>query len=114
MSNIDLGAGGEKLAVAFLKKNKFEILEVNYKTEIGEIDIIAADKKTICFIEVKTRTTDTKGLPREAVNIFKQRKIIHVASGYIKRRMLTNRQTRFDVIEILDGEITHIQNAFSL
>ena len=69
-----LGRAGEKLAVDFLKKKGFKILKTNYKTVVGEIDIIAQDREYIVFIEVKTRSSDNYGLPREAVDRKKQEK----------------------------------------
>ncbi len=69
-----MGRAGEKRAVVFLKKKGFKILKTNYKTVFGEIDIIAQDKDTIVFIEVKTRTSDNYGVPSEAVDKRKQEK----------------------------------------
>ena len=87
-------------------------MEVNYKNKIGEIDIIAKKDDRIIFVEVKQRTTAKFGYPREAVNYTKQRKIINVAQVYLKSKGLANSLIRFDVIEILAGEITHLENAF--
>ncbi len=106
------GDSGEKLALEYLKNNKYKILKTNYKTNIGEIDIIAKLENTIVFVEVKTRMSDKFGLPREAVNYYKQLKIRQVASQYIKFNKLFDSLCRFDVIEILAGKITHIQNCF--
>jgi len=104
------GDVGEELAAQYLKKNKYKIVERNYKNKIGEIDIIASQKKTIVFVEVKARTTDAYGLPCEAVNSTKQRKIRLVAEEYLKTHKAED--IRFDVIEVLDGEINHIADAF--
>jgi len=114
MSNLDLGRQGEELAAKFLKKNKHKILEQNAKLKTGEIDIIAFDKvdNCICFIEVKTRIGDAYGLPREAVGKERQFRYRNAAISYLKMKKLINSKTRFDVIEILDGEIVHIKNAF--
>ena len=78
------GMRGELLAVKFLKKQKYKILETNFTTVIGEIDIIALYKDTLVFVEVKTRLTKVFGLPREAVGSFKQNKIRLVATSYLK------------------------------
>ncbi len=110
--NKDTGNTGEKMAVKYLKSIKYKIIETNYSNKIGEIDIIAQDKKTTVFIEVKTRKTEKFGLPREAVGSYKQRKIRQVATGYMVANDLLDEQVRFDVIDILAGEITHIKNAF--
>ncbi|MCL1901194.1 MAG: YraN family protein [Firmicutes bacterium] len=114
MNNLELGKYGEELAAKFLKKNKHKILEQNIKLKTGEIDIIAFDKieKCICFIEVKTRIGDSYGLPREAVGLTRQHRYRNAAISYLKMKKLLNAKTRFDVIEILDDNITHIKNAF--
>ena len=67
---------------------------------MAEIDIIARDKDTICFIEVKTRRNTRKGLPREAVTWTKQNKIIQAALTYIQKAGLAESKARFDVIEV--------------
>ena len=113
-NNKILGDFGEKLAQNFLLKQKYKIIETNYKNSIGEIDIVCFDKaeKTYVFVEVKTRSSTKFGLPREAVNFSKQNKLRLVATEYIKSQKLFNKKVRFDVVEILDTDITHIKNAF--
>ena len=69
-----IGDMGERRAVKFLKKKGYKILETNFKTNFGEIDIIARKGDYICFVEVKTRSSDNFGEPREAVNFHKQKK----------------------------------------
>lgn len=112
MNHIALGKQGENKAVNYLKKKKFKILETNYKNLLGEIDIIAKDKKILVFIEVKTRSSKAFSLPSYAVNKSKQHKIRKTATLYLKVKNLFESHCRFDVIEILDGEINHIVNAF--
>ena len=107
-----LGVLGEKQAKNFLIKNKYKILKTNYTCPVGEIDIVAKQKDVIVFVEVKTRTSTQFGLPRESVTPFKQNKIRRVATCYLKENMLLNSPVRFDVIDILEGNITHITNAF--
>lgn len=107
------GDKGEELATNFIKKKlRYKILERNYKNKIGEIDIIALDKKTIVFVEVKYSSSSTFGLPRERVDYFKQQKIRKVASVYLKENGRLDSITRFDVIDIIDEKIEHIPNAF--
>lgn len=106
------GKKQEAIAQNFLKKKGYKILESNFSTKIGEIDIVAKDKNVIVFVEVKYRTTDGFGLPREAVNSYKQNKIKKVATLYLKINKLEEKDIRFDVIDILGEDITHIQNAF--
>lgn len=111
MKNI-IGKQGEIVAVNFLLENKYKILETNYKNKIGEIDIIAKKNNFIVFVEVKFRSSLAFGYPREAVNLHKQNKIKLVAQCYLQKHSLLNSAVRFDVIEILNNKITHIENAF--
>ena len=106
------GNQGEALAKKYLIKNKYKILETNYKNTIGEIDIIAKDKDTLVFVEVKARNSTRFGLPREAVTVYKQNKIHKVALGYLKFTHNMDAKIRFDCIEVLGDEVTHIKNCF--
>lgn len=81
-----LGSKGEDLAVRFLKRKGYRIIERNYKTPIGEIDIIAQDGGTLVFIEVKTRTSASFGYPFEAVDRKKRQKLKNLALLYLKKR----------------------------
>lgn len=94
-----LGKEGEELAKKFLNKKGYKIIEQNYKTPIGEIDIIARDRETLVFIEVKTRESLEFGMPFEAVNYTKRNKISKVALSYLKRFKETP-ACRFDVLSI--------------
>ena len=119
-----LGRRGEALAEAFLKRKGYEIVERNWKGKAGEIDIIAKDKKTIVFAEVKTRATEKFGAPVEAVDKTKQEHITRVASEYLQKdKAKKTPPVRFDVISvrIISGtlfgrlrgpEIEHIEGAF--
>jgi len=116
---IKLGQIGEEAAVSFLKKNGYRILEQNFRNKIGEIDIVALENDTLCFIEVKTRNSDFFGSPFESVTRAKQRKISQVALSYLKYKNISDRNTRFDVIAVLlDGDrhqsIEIIKNAFQV
>ena len=112
MNNKLKGAVGEQLAVNYLKKLGYKILETNFSTKVGEIDIIAQDKNYIVFIEVKNRTSLKYGRPSEAVNYIKQTKIKQVSQIYLQKNNKLNSFCRFDVMEILDNEINYIINAF--
>lgn len=112
-----LGAMGEKAAADFLVKNKYKIIEMNFKTKIGEIDIIARDKEYIVFIEVKTRSGTKYGLPCQAVDFRKQNVIGKVSAMYLANKGLNNQNCRFDVIEVYSNgydinNICHIKDAF--
>ena len=106
------GTGGEILAVNFLKKKKYKILETNFSNHVGEIDIIAEKDGVIVFVEVKRRQTLQFGRPIEAVDTRKQNKIRKVAEIYLMLNDKSLADVRFDVIEILGDEINHVENAF--
>jgi putative endonuclease len=113
-----LGTKGEDLAVRFLQKKGYRIVKRNYKTPVGEIDIIARDGDTIVFIEVKTRTDISFGYPFEAVNKRKRQKLKNLALLYLKRQGKES-PVRFDVLSIFcmdDGkkDIEHIKDAFEV
>lgn len=111
-----LGRAGEDAAAQFLISKGCTILEKNFRTRRFEIDIIAKDGNTFCFVEVKTRSNLKKGLPREAVMPAKQQKIIMGAAFYLKQHRIINQPIRFDVVEVMmaggTAQITHIPNAF--
>ena len=107
-----LGAKGEKLVANYLKKQGYKVLAQNYRTPFGEADIIAKDGEEIAFIEVKTRTTDSYGMPSEAVGKDKQRRYRQIAQCYWKQKG-EEPNARFDVAEVwADGKIEYIKNAF--
>ncbi len=109
---------GESLSVRHLKKNGYKILEQNYRNKLGEIDIIAKEKGTLVFVEVKARRSDLFGNPKWAVTPKKQRKISMVALYYLKATKQTRAKARFDVISISSSEdnprIEIVKNAFEL
>ena len=107
-----VGDIGEEIAVNYLKEKGYTILERNAQYTGVEIDIIAKDKKALVFCEVKTRTDTLYGRPVEAVNRPKQLRYIQGAKGYIVTHKVRNTDIRFDVIEVLEGEINHIIGAF--
>ncbi len=112
-----VGDKGEKTAVIFLKKRGFSILETNYRTRLGEIDIIACRKNLIAFVEVKTRQSSGYGNPEEAVDKRKRKKIIKTAKYYLVSKNLYDKQdVRFDVLSIKknrqDADIQYFENAF--
>ena len=116
--NLYLGKQGEEAAVSLLKENGYKILARNYKTKLGEVDIVAIDNDTFCFIEVKTRNTIRFGSPQEAVSRFKQRQISKAALMFLKENNLLDKKARFDVVSVLYSQdspkIDLIKNAFGL
>ena len=101
MKSKKLGNIGEQIIVEYLKKNSYKILERNFYTRCGEIDIIAKDKEEIVFVEVKTRSGVEFGQPSEAVNKIKQRHMRRAAQYYLYKSKLLNSFVRFDVAEVL-------------
>ena len=110
-----IGNAAEDAAAEWIKKNKgYIVLERNYSCAAGEIDIIAKDKDTTVFIEVKYRKNTKKGYPSEAVTETKQKRIIRTAMAYVSEKNTEN--IRFDVAEIVEKDgrkyIRYIENAF--
>ena len=118
MSNKVLGNYGESLARQYVQKLGYRILDENFRNKLGEIDLIAQDGKTVCFIEVKTRKSLDQGQPFEAITPWKIRKISQMATFYLKHKFHTLEiLSRFDVISIVQSKenpptIQHIKNAF--
>ena len=114
MSTRSQGNLGEDQGVTFLKSNNDKILERNYRSKFGEIDIIARDGKCLVFCEVKMRSTDIFGTPGEAITPTKLQKIILTLHWYMQTKSLEGHEFRVDAIEILNSErgveINHIQN----
>ncbi|WDV47681.1 YraN family protein [Clostridiaceae bacterium M8S5] len=114
-NNKEQGQKGEDIAIKYLKKLKYKILERNYAKKTGEIDIIAKDKEIVVFIEVKARKSDNYGNPSDAVNTAKQKNIIKTALLYQSINKLNNTQFRFDIVEVFmhkKDKINHLINAF--
>ena len=114
MSKREIWVKGEVAAREYLRNKGYTILEENYAGRMGEIDLIAEDGAVIVFVEVKARESTDFGYPIEAVTPQKVRKIVLTARQYLVQKRLLGKDVRFDVIEILRGEITHTENAFSL
>ncbi len=112
-----LGQEGEDRAAKHLEKLGYKILERNYRTRAGEIDLIALDRGEVVFVEVKTRTNNAYGAPELAVNPQKQRRMINTALGYIRSKKLHQVPCRFDVVAIStakERKVELIQNAFEM
>lgn len=101
MDRMNLGREGEKRAVQYLKKKGCIILERNFRCRYGEIDIIALDHSTLCFIEVKTRSRIDYGLPCESVDRKKEQHIKRCAYVYIRMHHMQDYDIRIDIIEVL-------------
>ena len=115
---INLGKLGEEEALDFLIKNGYKIIARNYRTKLGEVDIIASDRDTFCFVEVKARRTCICGTPAEAVSRIKQNQISKAALHFIKDKGLWGKKARFDVVSVTYSaglvKSDLIKNAFEL
>lgn len=106
------GLKGELKAVDYLKANGFNIITKNYKTKLGEADVICEKDGELYFVEVKNRSSLKYGTPAEAVNYKKQEKYRKIALYYLTENKLENTNVNFSVIEILNGQINFIKDAF--
>ncbi|MBR5273012.1 MAG: YraN family protein [Clostridia bacterium] len=106
---------GEIESTRFFRDNGYKILNVNFRTRFGEIDIICTKGNYIIFAEVKTRCEDSIAKPREFVDYNKQSKIVNTAMIYLSSNKF-KLQPRFDVVEVVHSKsgvkINHIKNAF--
>lgn len=112
------GKDCEQAAARFLKRSGFVLIEKNYRDYFGEIDLIMVEKRTLVFVEVKARRSESGGAGFEAVDIPKQRKIAKTAKRYLQKNDLLENASRFDVISILwpkdqrKPKIDHYRDAF--
>lgn len=95
-----LGTEGERAAEKFLRRQRYTIVARNYRCAAGEVDLIALDRSTLVFVEVKTRTQPGFGSPLDAVDRRKQRQIIRAAQYYLVEHRLADRNARFDVVGV--------------
>ena len=113
-----LGNEGERIAESYLKEKGYRLVERNYRCPVGELDLIALDRRVIVFVEVKTRSDDRFGTPLESVHLRKQKKMIKAALFFLSQRRLHHREARFDVvgISLVDRKpmVEHVKNAFEL
>ena len=112
----DLGHTGEAVAAKYYQKLGWLLLEHNYRTRFGEIDLILYTENTLVFAEVKTRRSAAFAAPAEAVNTAKQRRIVKAAGQYLQRSPFSDSLVRFDVVEVLPApggwQVHCIQQAF--
>ncbi|UCF86109.1 MAG: YraN family protein [Desulfobacteraceae bacterium] len=115
---LELGKLGETLALKKVKRLGYKKIIRNYRCPLGEVDLIAWDKDTLVFIEIKTRKGRSTDYAKEAVNERKKRQISKVALAYMKSNDCPDAKARFDVVAVCIGrgkpEIEVIKNAFEL
>jgi putative endonuclease len=110
-----LGERGERAAARHLKRQGMRIVLRGYRTEQGEIDLVARDRDILVFVEVKARR---QGVPAEAVTLEKQRRLTNVAFQFMRKYQLLEVRSRFDVVAIVwpddstPPHIEHFRNAF--
>ena len=101
---VSIGMSGEETAVKILKKHGYKVIERNYRTRQGEIDIIAQDGEYTCFVEVKFRKNDDFGDPGDFIDERKQQKIIKSAQYYAVKKGIYDTPMRFDAVLITAGK----------
>ncbi|MCD6386573.1 YraN family protein [Candidatus Sumerlaeota bacterium] len=101
--NDDIGSWGEEIAVEFLRKKGYRIIERNFRCKRGEIDIVASEGNSLVFVEVKTRSSTQFGEPEQAVNPEKLRHLQHTAYIYLRKNKIKpgGVRFRFDIVSIL-------------
>ena len=100
-TSIERGIEGEEIATQALRKKRYTIIERNYRTPAGEIDIIARDKKCLVFVEVRTRSSIEYGLPQETVVAHKRKKLCTAARWYLQKERIDTDECRFDVVAVI-------------
>lgn len=111
------GKRGEEAAARYLRRRGYRIVEANFRTRRGEIDLVAEKGEWIVFVEVRSRADAEHGAPVETIGPAKRRRLVLAATEFLAGRGLTERPCRFDLIGILPGkdediEIVHLENAF--
>ena len=119
MDSKEFGRAGEELAAKHLKGLGYKVLERNFRTSVGEIDLVAVDGPTLVFVEVKSRRDGSFGSPELAVNRHKRRQLEKAAMVYIMRKKKWDTPCRFDVVSVDAAggpkpEVTVIKDAFEL
>src|SRR5690242_2410096 len=113
MSDIrEVGRQGENQALEYLRSRDWRLLEANYQTKWGEIDLIMQDGRTLVFVEVKRRQNLNYGDPEQAITPLKQRHLIRAALCYVKANRIVERLIRFDSVSVGPDGIRLMENAF--
>ncbi len=112
MNRKELGSLGENLAQSFLKKKGYHILETNVRCPEGEIDIVAERKKTLSFVEVRTKSSPEFGTPEESITISKRDRMVACALTYLARHKQTDVSWRIDFVAVeltAEGKASRIE-----
>ncbi|MEO6776389.1 MAG: YraN family protein [Kofleriaceae bacterium] len=113
-TTIATGAANEDVAASYLHGRGYRIVERNFKTKLGELDIIARDGAVLCFVEVRSRTTDLFGDAIETVDHVKRARVSRMAQVYLAWRKPEFELARFDVLGITGAHVTLIRDAWRL
>lgn len=118
-TTLQIGNRGEDRATAYLERRGYRILERNVRFKCGELDIIASERDTLCFVEVRYRSDANHGHPFETVTRTKRERVTKAASLYLQRRgrrerVLPYRHVRFDVVAVTGPIIELLQDAWRL
>ncbi len=108
------GETAENLAVSYLETLGYKIIDRNFRTKFGEIDIVAKDGNTLVILEVRSKSYGRFGNPEETINKLKIQKIIKTTQFYLLKKNPEYTEIRFDIISILHNNISHIKNAFDM
>lgn len=100
-THLESGAQGEEYAARLLKKARYKIIERNFRTPIGEIDIVARDGECLVFVEVRTRSSVVYGLPEETIDARKKERLHKAARWYLQKHRLGEIPCRFDVVAVV-------------
>lgn len=109
-----LGTAAESGAAEFLTDQGYRIVERNFRSKIGELDIVAFEGTVLCFIEVRSRGHDRCGDAAMTVTSAKQRQVTRAAQSFLCSRRLQFDQARFDVVAVTGGQVTLIRDAWRL
>lgn len=113
MNTRNRGSVGEEKAFCYLLEKGYRIIDRNFNTRYGELDIVALKERIICFVEVKYRKNNSAGYAADAVTPSKMKKICKTAMYYIlMHKQYEDFQMRFDVLAIDGEDISHFENAF--
>ena len=109
-----VGATAESGAAQFLVDRGYRIVERNFRSKIGELDIVAYDRDVLCFIEVRSRGNDRCGDAAMTITAAKQRRVTRAAYSYLSLRRVHFAQARFDVVAVTGDQVTLIRDAWRL
>ena len=101
MERGELGRRGEAAAAKYYMQNGYTLLDHNYRTRMGELDLVLLKGEQLVIAEVKTRTSDCFARPCESVDIFKQKRLILAARSYLQHSPYGDYPVRFDVVEVI-------------